>query len=84
MIAHIDEAGNENLYEGRCEGVFIDTPRGDGGFGYDPAFVPDDTGPGRPADDGRARAWTKSTRSATAAARRASSREALGVGEADA
>ena len=21
-------------------------PRGSGGFGYDPAFVPDDTGPG--------------------------------------
>ena len=45
VIAYIDEAGNESTYEGRCEGVFIDTPRGDGGFGYDPAFVPDDTGP---------------------------------------
>ncbi len=45
VIAFVDEAGNESVFEGRCEGVFIDTPRGDGGFGYDPAFVPDDTGP---------------------------------------
>jgi len=45
VIAHIDEDGNEHLYEGSCTGTFIDTPRGDGGFGYDPAFVPDDTGP---------------------------------------
>ena len=49
VIAHIDESGVERLYEGRCEGTFIDTPRGSGGFGYDPAFVPDETGP----DDGR-------------------------------
>jgi XTP/dITP diphosphohydrolase len=26
--------------EGVCEGVIIEPPRGDGGFGYDPAFVP--------------------------------------------
>jgi XTP/dITP diphosphohydrolase len=45
VIAHIDDDGAEHLYEGVCTGTFIDTPRGDGGFGYDPAFVPDDTGP---------------------------------------
>ena len=27
---------------GRCEGQLTHEPRGDGGFGYDPAFVPDD------------------------------------------
>ena len=26
--------------EGICEGTIIDTPRGSGGFGYDPLFVP--------------------------------------------
>lgn len=26
--------------EGRCAGVMTDRPRGSGGFGYDPAFVP--------------------------------------------
>lgn len=25
-------------YEGRCEGEIIDTPKGSGGFGYDPVF----------------------------------------------
>ncbi len=25
-------------YEGRCEGIIIDEPRGDSGFGYDPIF----------------------------------------------
>ncbi len=45
VIAHIDAAGAERLYEGRCEGTLITEPRGTGGFGYDPAFVPVDTGP---------------------------------------
>ena len=26
--------------EGRCEGALLDAPRGEGGFGYDPLFVP--------------------------------------------
>jgi XTP/dITP diphosphohydrolase len=43
-IAHIDEAGGEHLYEGLCEGTLIDQPRGSGGFGYDPAVVPVETG----------------------------------------
>jgi len=30
-----------NVSEGICEGTIIDSPRGHGGFGYDPLFVPD-------------------------------------------
>ena len=44
VIAHKDAAGAEQLFEGRCEGTLILEPRGFGGFGYDPAFVPLDTG----------------------------------------
>ena len=46
LIALVDEGGNESIFEGRCEGTLAGEPRGTGGFGYDPAFVPDDTGPG--------------------------------------
>ncbi len=45
-LAYVGEDGAEQLFEGRCEGRLADEPRGSGGFGYDPAFVPDDTGPG--------------------------------------
>ena len=45
-IAYVDEDGNEETFEARCEGQLVREPRGDGGFGYDPAFLPDDTGPG--------------------------------------
>jgi XTP/dITP diphosphohydrolase len=44
-LAYVDENGAERLFEGRCEGELAPEPRGSGGFGYDPAFVPDDTGP---------------------------------------
>jgi len=30
-----------NVSEGICEGTIISSPRGNGGFGYDPLFVPD-------------------------------------------
>ena len=46
LIAYVDGDGVEHLYEGRCEGTLIRRPRGVGGFGYDPVFVPLDTGPG--------------------------------------
>jgi XTP/dITP diphosphohydrolase len=46
VIALVDLGGNESVFEGRCEGTLATEPRGTGGFGYDPAFVPDDTGPG--------------------------------------
>lgn len=43
-LALIDETGEEHVFEARCEGRLLREPRGEGGFGYDPAFVPDDTG----------------------------------------
>jgi len=46
VLALIDEAGEEHVFEARCEGRLLDERRGEGGFGYDPAFVPDDTGAG--------------------------------------
>jgi XTP/dITP diphosphohydrolase len=42
VLALVDADGSERLFEGRCEGRLAHTPRGTGGFGYDPAFVPDD------------------------------------------
>jgi XTP/dITP diphosphohydrolase len=44
-LALVEEDGAERVFEGRCEGSLIEEPRGEGGFGYDPAFVPDATGP---------------------------------------
>ncbi len=43
-IALIDEGGHEYVFEARCEGTLLREGRGSGGFGYDPAFVPDETG----------------------------------------
>ena len=40
-------SGREQVVEGRCTGVLTDRPRGTNGFGYDPAFVPDDLHDGR-------------------------------------
>ena len=45
-LAYIHDDGAEYLFEGRCEGQLAPYPRGSGGFGYDPAFVPNDTGQG--------------------------------------
>lgn len=45
VIALVTEDGEEATFEGRCEGTLAREPRGSGGFGYDPAFIPDDTGP---------------------------------------
>jgi XTP/dITP diphosphohydrolase len=39
--------GEARIFEARCEGVLAHEPRGDGGFGYDPAFVPNDRDDGR-------------------------------------
>ncbi|MCW8085732.1 non-canonical purine NTP pyrophosphatase [Sabulicella glaciei] len=33
--------GHTESFEGRCEGRWIDPPRGGNGFGYDPLFVPE-------------------------------------------
>ncbi len=46
VIAHVTPQGAERLFEGRCTGTLAPHPRGTGGFGYDPLFVPDDA-PGR-------------------------------------
>jgi XTP/dITP diphosphohydrolase len=43
-IALIDEDGHEYVFQARCEGTLLRETRGGGGFGYDPAFVPDETG----------------------------------------
>jgi XTP/dITP diphosphohydrolase len=43
-VALIDVAGHEYVFEARCEGTLLRETRGSGGFGYDPAFVPDETG----------------------------------------
>jgi XTP/dITP diphosphohydrolase len=41
-LAYVEPGGREELVHGRCEGRLATEPRGDGGFGYDPAFIPDD------------------------------------------
>lgn len=45
VIALVGPDGDERIFEGRCTGTLAETRRGTGGFGYDPAFVPDDTDP---------------------------------------
>jgi XTP/dITP diphosphohydrolase len=43
VIALVDpRTGEESLFEGRCTATMAAAPRGTGGFGYDPIFVPDD------------------------------------------
>jgi XTP/dITP diphosphohydrolase len=39
--------GQPRVFTERCEGELAAEPRGDGGFGYDPAFVPADRDDGR-------------------------------------
>jgi XTP/dITP diphosphohydrolase len=47
-LAFVDPAGGEErVFEGRCTGRLAAEPRGEGGFGYDPAFLPDDRDDGR-------------------------------------
>jgi XTP/dITP diphosphohydrolase len=46
-LAYVEPGGAEHLVEGRCTGTLAADPRGTGGFGYDPAFLPDDTADGR-------------------------------------
>jgi XTP/dITP diphosphohydrolase len=47
VLAYVEPGGEERVVEGCCEGVLAQEPRGEGGFGYDPAFVPDDYDDGR-------------------------------------
>jgi XTP/dITP diphosphohydrolase len=46
-IAYIGADGHELVTEARCEGRLAEKPRGAGGFGYDPAFIPAAIGDGR-------------------------------------
>ena len=51
LLREVDAVGGERraayvcVLEARCEGRPLREAHGSGGFGYDPAFVPDDTGP---------------------------------------
>ncbi|HEX8744338.1 MAG TPA: RdgB/HAM1 family non-canonical purine NTP pyrophosphatase [Thermoleophilaceae bacterium] len=42
VLAFVDGSSPPVLFEGRCTGTITHDPRGEHGFGYDPAFVPDD------------------------------------------
>ena len=44
-LALVEADGAEHVFEERCDGYLIEEARGEGGFGYDPAFVPYATGP---------------------------------------
>lgn len=41
VIAVVQADGTEFTVEGRCEGTMAAAPRGTGGFGYDPIFLPE-------------------------------------------
>jgi XTP/dITP diphosphohydrolase len=46
VVAYVTPEGEEHLFEGTCEGTLAAHPSGEGGFGYDPLFIPDEA-PGR-------------------------------------
>jgi XTP/dITP diphosphohydrolase len=46
-LVYAEPDGSEQRFEEYCRGTLASEPRGSGGFGYDPAFVPDDIGDGR-------------------------------------
>jgi XTP/dITP diphosphohydrolase len=46
-MAYVGPEGEERVFFGACSGTLADEPRGSGGFGYDPAFIPDEDGSGR-------------------------------------
>jgi XTP/dITP diphosphohydrolase len=41
-VAFVEPGGETRTVEGTCEGRMAGAPRGEGGFGYDPVFVPAD------------------------------------------
>ncbi len=46
-LVFVDPSGDELVAEERCSGRLTHEPRGEGGFGYDPAVIPDDYADGR-------------------------------------
>ena len=66
-LAYVDRSGVEHVVEGRCEGTLAAEPRGTGGFGYDPAFVPDEHPDRTMAELDAARRRTRSATAASAA-----------------
>jgi XTP/dITP diphosphohydrolase len=46
VVVLIEPGGSVTLADGSCEGRIGSAPRGSGGFGYDPLFLPD-AAPGR-------------------------------------
>ena len=47
VMAYAEPGGTEATFAGTCEGTLAAEARGDGGFGYDPAFLPADVSDGR-------------------------------------
>jgi XTP/dITP diphosphohydrolase len=47
VMAYAEPGGVERTFGGACGGTLADDARGSGGFGYDPAFLPDDVADGR-------------------------------------
>jgi XTP/dITP diphosphohydrolase len=41
-LAYVEPSGRYHVVEGRCEGTLSAEKRGTHGFGYDPAFIPDE------------------------------------------
>ncbi len=40
-LAFVGADGEQRVFFGECTGRLAEAPRGEGGFGYDPAFLPD-------------------------------------------
>jgi XTP/dITP diphosphohydrolase len=73
-IAYVDPGTRtEHVVEGRCTGTMASEPRGDGGFGYDPVFLPDDVQTAR----GRTMAELSPAEKAAISHRGAAARELL-------
>jgi XTP/dITP diphosphohydrolase len=47
VMAYAEPGGEERAFEGACAGTLAAEERGSGGFGYDPAFLPEDVADGR-------------------------------------
>ena len=41
VLGLMTESGKKHKFVGECKGVLIDEQRGEGGFGYDPIFIPE-------------------------------------------